>query len=248
MCTARVIGNGTSTDGLTSATAYGLQLKGKTSDYYFSVGVSTSFGLASNPTPDTKEYRGNGTVALLREAQEISQGNFGYLNRLMLVKSITDYVVEQTSTPLAMTGASDTVTFTQNSKVVTTGTGTIASGEIIAGDKIVVNGVTYGVAVADDGTVDELTLTEPFKGATVTYTASGSAVAEVLKAQGYDVIVIDHDIPVASQDNQNIHPKACETRIALPSYLTQSTAKTTFLAALNAWALTTPGRFATVTV
>jgi len=52
--TARVIGNGTGTDGLTAPTAYGLQLKGTDVKYFYSVGVSDSFG--ADVTVDTKQY------------------------------------------------------------------------------------------------------------------------------------------------------------------------------------------------
>jgi len=249
VCTARVVGNGTGTDGLTSATAYGLQLKAKDTKYFFSVGVSDSFG--ATVTYDTEQFRGEGTVSILEAVQEVSQGNLGYYNRLMLPKTITNYVATQANSAIATTGATDTATFTQNSKVVTTATGTIAAGALAAGDKISVAGVEYcieSLTTGGGGIIETLTLTEPFKAATVTYTASGSVLPSVTKVEGYDVIVIDHDVPVNSQDNQNIHPKACRTIVAIPSKLANATAKTTFLAAINAWALTTPGAFANVSV
>jgi len=235
--TARVIGNGTGTDGLTSATAYGLQLKGKSSDSYFSVGKTDSWG--ADVTDDTKQFRGEGTVEILEEVQKYAQGYLGYLNRFTLPKEITNYVASQPASAMANSGG--TLGVVQNSKVITF-SAAITTVAPVAGDKLVIDGVTYGIASVTSGTV--YVLTEPYKGATASVTVSSG----VTKLEGYDVITLLHDIPVDSATNINIKPNPCATIIAIPSLLANATAKTTFLAAINAWALTTPGRFANVTV
>lgn len=248
---ARVIGNGTGTDGLSSATAYGLQLKGKEAKFFFEVGVSDSFNAAV--TTDTANFAGSGTVAQLTDMQDMSRGFLGYLNRIWLPKTISSYVASQANSPITSNSASGTLTFTQNSKVVTTTTGDLVAGSLVAGDEIVVNGVTYGVAgvtLGGGSAITDITLTEPFIGSTVTYTASSSvfSTAQVAKVEGYDLIVIDHANIIDSAVNQNQNPKMTQTIIAVPSYLANATAKSTFLNAVNAWMLTLPLAFPNVSV
>jgi hypothetical protein len=248
---ARVIGNGSGTDGLTSATAYGLQLKAKEAKFYFEVGISDSF--AADVTTDTLNYPGVGTVTQVEALQEIAQGFLGYLNRIYLTKTITNYVASQPNSQLVSNSASGTLEFTQNSKVVTTTTGDLVAGSLAVGDEISVAGVIYGIAAVTLGgssVITSFTLTEPFRASTVTYTASSTlfSTSDVAKLEGYDLIVIDHANSIDSIVNQNQNPKFTQTIIAVPSKLANATAKSTFLGALNAWMATLPQAFPNVTV
>lgn len=242
VCTARVIGNGTGTDGLTGATAYGLQLKADDAKYFFSVGVSDSFG--ADVTTDVEMFPGSGTVAQLEQIQEYSQGYMGYLNRIWLTKDITNYVANQADSSLISSNATGTITFTQNSKAVSLSHALDA--DLAVGDEIVVNGVTYGIAAKGSSTA--YTLTEPFRGATVIYTATATVIPSTAKVQGYDLVIVDHDSVSDTNLSVGVLPKPCQTIIAVPSKLANASALTTFLTVLNAWLATSPASFSNVSV
>jgi len=243
---ASVIGNGTGTNGLTSATAWGIKLKGKNPKYFFRVGTSEAW----NTTPityDVDNYIGTNTIAQLQEIEDYSQGYQGYLNRIWLPKTITDFIVNQPNSTFTSTSATGTINFTQNSVSVGTTTGDIAGILLQAGDSIWVQGVRYTIdSVTNDGTnTSAFTITEPFVGATVAITASGSAFSssDFSKEESYNTIVITHDaiFDRAYTDGHATRPQ--ETIIAIPSKLANATALTTIQTCLNAWVATTPNRF-----
>lgn len=230
--TAEVIGNGTGTSGLTSATAWGIKIKGKSGEVYYEIGLNDAWG-ATPIDYQVDNYFGSGTYAKLREIEIMSKGYLGYLNFRTLVKPLTYYTTTQSNS--ALTGAA-TVAVTQNSCRITFNAN--VTSDLAVGDNISISGVVYTIAaITTASTVYELT--EPYKGAT----NATLAIASVTKEEGYDMIVIDHDAFFTRVSTDGNAQRPCTTYIALPSYLANATALSTIQTCLNAWMATTPNRF-----
>jgi hypothetical protein len=155
--TASTIGNGTGTDGLTTATAWGIKLKGDSGAYYFEVGLSDAW--EDTPvTYDVANFIGINTNAQLLELQELSQGYFGYMNRVWMPITIPSYIVTQSASAVANSGG--TVAVTQNSDIITFSAAVTT--ELIVGDAIYISGVRYVIKTKTSSTVFHLS--EPYVG------------------------------------------------------------------------------------
>lgn len=231
--TAEVIGNGTGTSGLTSATAWGIKLKGKSGLVYWEIGLNDAWG-ATPIDYQVENFFGSGTYDKIHETEIMSKGYLGYLNFRTLVKPVTYYGTTQSNSALA---GPATVAVTQNSCRITFNAN--VTSDLAVGDNISISGIVYTIAsITTPSTVYELT--EPYKGAT-----NGTlAIAGVTKEEGYDMIVIDHDTFFSRPSTDGNAHRPCTTYIAIPSFLSNATALTTIQTCLNAWMASTPYRFA----
>lgn len=230
------VGDGTGVDGLTSPTDYGIQIKFKSGVKGY-VGARLGFG-STVVTEDTTYYPGMGTYTQMQAIENESLANRGHKNTLWFAFSPTKYVVTQPNSAVTSTSASGTIVFTAGSKAVTTGTGNV-SGTWVAGDAILVGGTdTYTIkSVTLSGSdTDSLVLDEPFRGSTVTYTASSSAFAAsaVTHVEGYDLVVLD----VISYMESTRAGSTLESLpkcfvLAFPSYVANASTSTTVLGELN---------------
>ncbi len=230
---ATVIGNGTGSDGLTGATAWGIKLKAKLVTTFFEVSGNDSWGATPFTTPITN-FAGINTFDQLTVVEQYSQGYQGYLNRFILVKPITNFIVAQANSALTVTGT-DTLVVTQDSTLLTFGSA--VTSVLVAGDSIYISGVQYTIDTKTSSTVYHTT--EPYKGSTATLTASTA----VTKEESYDTIIVDHDAIFDRPflDGHATRPE--QTIIAIPSYLAQATALTTIETCLDSWMASTPGKF-----
>lgn len=235
--TATAIGNGTGTNGLTGATAWGLKLKGTSSQYWFEVGLSDPW--ESTPiTYDVNNFLGINTYDELIDFQLISQGDYGYYNRVLFSSAknpLPSYVIAQPNSAVA--NSAGTVAVTQNSKEITFSANVTT--ELLVGDAIFISGVRYVIAtITTPSTVYELT--ETYLGST---NAAITVSTGVTKEESYDTITIDHNTVYANGDTDGFSQRPQTTIIAIPSFLSQSTALSVLKTCLDAWMVSTPYKF-----
>ena len=232
---ARKVGDGTGVDGLTSPTDYGIQIIG-------APGVKIAVGckmamVGTTITEDVGFYAGIGTYSQMQDMEADSLGNKAHKNRIWFPYSPTLYVSTQSNSPLTSTNASGTIDFTQGSKAVATTTGNITE-TLATGDAISVEGVVYTIKSVGlaSGNTNTIVLNEPFRGSNTTFTASSSAFAttDVAKIEGYNLVVLDVISTFDSTRAGVTKEMAAKCFIfAVPSYVANASAYTTFLGELS---------------
>ena len=238
---AVVVGDGTGANGVTGATNYGIQVIFN-ANLYGSVGLPDVYPTVTNAfstTPvatDVNYSPGNGNQVQMLDVEFTSQSNMGFKNRIWFpggdtTAVPTTYIVAQSAS--ALTGTCAT---TAGDRRVT-GTGTFFLTELAVGDAININGTRYSVRTITSDVA--LALDNP---AIDTNAADAST-----KEEGYDIVVIAHDNTMASaRAGETIELAPMQTLVAFPSKLTNASAKTTFLTAMNTWMASTPKQFAPI--
>lgn len=239
--TAAVTGNGTGDNGVTGATAWGIQVIFN-ANLYGSVGLPDVYPTVTNAfstTPvatDVNYSPGNGNQVQMQNVEFDSQSNMGFKNRIWFpggdTTSVpTNYIAAQTAS--ALTG---TIVSTEGDRRVV-GTGTFFLTELAVGDAVYISSVRYSVKAI---TTDLALVLE-------TPALDTNAGAAMTKEEGYDIVVIAHDNYFASaRAGETVELAPMQTLVAFPSKLTNASAKTTFLTAMNTWMASTPKQFAPI--
>jgi hypothetical protein len=251
---AIVVGDGTGVYGVTGATNYGVEVWGldinqfdatsyKENQVYFSVQLMTDsgFGLTSNTVISSVDP-GVGTYNTVYNLEKFNYQFEGVLNRRLFPIPVLAYlsasagVTSDTLAAFTVTGTSgeDKLTFSA-----------AASTQLPVGSLIVVSSNTYEIKYWISTTVAILT----------TVLLTSPSTTDVAGKAWYDIININvDDYVVTPGANVTVGSKKHLT-IATPAIATTSTAMTTaptgtsdLTTLLNAYMVTTPGRFTSVSL
>jgi hypothetical protein len=248
---AIIVGNGTGIQGLTGATAYGVEITAldinqfRSSTYkenrvYFSVSVEDATGFGATTTCDQIQANsyGEGTYNYIYNKENFDYQYEGLSNRRLWPAQQVSFNVANTgyltSTVVATTG---NVGVTINSDVVTFAT---SNAIVRAGELVSLDGTIYEVKYLISTT--SAVLTTPFIGAT-------NATAVLLFKYFYNMIVLEFndnsftsgaDLISVARKSVYIATPAIDAGAAYTAIATGSTEGASLLSKLNTWLATTP--------
>lgn len=264
---AVVVGDGTGIHGLTAATNYGVEITGlvinqfQNTTYqeelvYFSVFTNDATGFQTTPATEIQSFKaGTGTYNQVYNMENFFFGYEGVLNRRLWPVPVLAYLTSATYTVSGNVAAAATTPTGNITTVIGEDKAVVATATtgLRPGEQILINSVAYEIKYILDAT--HFIVTVPF-------VASYGAGANLQVKYLYDIININvtdltyqdgTGVGQLSKKNFYIAAPAIDTNAADPFDRTLDSADTSaemlsWISILDAWMVTTPGRFAAITL
>jgi hypothetical protein len=250
---AIIVGNGTGIQGLTGATAYGVEITAldinqfRSSTYkenrvYFSVSVEDATGFGATTTCDQIQANsyGEGTYNYIYNKENFDYQYEGLSNRRLWPAQSVSFNSVSTGYLSTTVGGTGNVGVTIGSDIVTFAT---TNAMVRVGEAISLDGTMYEVKyLIGTGAASSVVLTTPFVGAT-------NATAVLLFKYFYSILILEFtdnsftsgaDLISVARKSVYIATPAIDAGAAYTAIATGSTEGASLLSKLNTWLATTP--------